>query len=92
MQLCDDVFTVVSFHFCHFRLRFLLESLHDLDKQLKAFNTRLYVAQGQPVAVLDKLCREWNVTEITFQIDREIRANVLERAVEKLAESSGIKV
>ena len=76
----------------NFRLRFLLECLHDLDNQLKQYNTRLYVAQGHPVAVMDKLCKEWNVSEITFQIDREIRANVLENAVERLAESSGIKV
>lgn len=74
------------------RLRFLLECLHDMDEQLKAYNTRLYVAQGQPLAVLDKLCKEWNVSEITYQIDREIRAYVLENSVEKLAEGSGIKV
>lgn len=74
------------------RWRFLLECLHDLDKRLKAYNTRLYVAKGHPVAVMEKLCNRWNVKELTFQLDREVRSHIIEEAVEKLAEQLDIKV
>ena len=70
----------------------MLESLHDLDKRLKAYNTRLYVAKGHPVAVMERLCTRWNVKELTFQLDREVRSHIIEEAVEKLAEQLDIKV
>ena len=75
-----------------YRWRFLLECLHDLDKRLKEYNTRLYVAKGHPIAVLERLCKRWNVNELTFQQDREVRSHILEDAVEKLAEQMEIKV
>jgi len=75
-----------------FRWRFLLESLQDIDKRLRTFNSRLYVAQGQPVAVLEKLSDEWNVTSITFQRSGEPRSRTVEEAVEKLADVKGIQV
>lgn len=74
------------------RLRFLLEALHDLDSTLRTYNTRLHVVMGQPVAVIERLSREWNVSHITFQLDREPCSNVLEEAVQKLAMSLGIEV
>ena len=70
----------------------MLECLHDLDKRLKAYNTRLYVAKGHPVAVMERLCTRWNVKELTFQLDREVRSHIMEEAVEKLAEQLDIKV
>lgn len=63
-----------------------------MDKRLKAYNTRLYVAKGHPVAVMEKLCNRWNVKELTFQLDREVRSHIIEEAVEKLAEQLDIKV
>ena len=74
------------------RWKFLLESLQDIDKRLRAFNSRLFVAQGQPVAELEKLCDEWNVTSITFQRSGEPHSRIVEEAVEKLAEVKGIQV
>ncbi len=53
---------------CGCRWRFLLESLHDLDRNLRGMSSRLCVAKGQPVAVLEKLFRQWNVTHLTFQV------------------------
>ena len=63
-----------------------------MDKRLKAYNTRLYVAKGHPVAVMEKLCNRWNVKELTFQLDREVRSHIIEEAVEKLAKQLDIKV
>lgn len=42
-------------------LRFLLESLEDLDQNLRKLNSRLFVIRGQPAGVLPKLFKV-NVT------------------------------
>lgn len=74
------------------RWRFLIESLHDLDNQLKYLNSRLYVARGQPVAVLEKLCEQWNATSLVFQTIGEPHSQMVETALERLAEGKGLKV
>ena len=74
------------------RWRFLIESLHDLDNQLKCFNSRLYVARGQPVAVLEKLCGQWNVTSLVFQTIGEPHSQMMETALERLAKGKGLEV
>ena len=74
------------------RWRFLLECLHDVDKRLRTYNSRLYVAQGQLVAVLEELFHKWNVRQLTFQHDREPHSNAVEDIVGRLGESTGVKV
>lgn len=74
------------------RWRFLIESLHDMDNQLKYFNSRLYVARGQPVAVLEKLCEQWNVTSLVFQTIGEPHSQMVETSLERLAEGKELEV
>ena len=74
------------------RLRFLLESLHDMDRQLRLYGTRLHVVKGHPIASLERVCNQWNVTKLVFQADREIRSHVVEETVERLAQSLSIEV
>lgn len=74
------------------RLRFLLESLWDLHEQLKEYNTFLYVIKGHPLASLEKVCEEWNVTRLVFQADRELRSRIVEDKIEKLASTMNIEV
>lgn len=49
--------------------RFLLESLHDIDRQLQKvpFSTRLNVLVGQPSLILPEAFKKWNVKKLTFQ-------------------------
>ena len=63
-----------------------------MDKQLRSFNSRLYVVQGQPIAVLDELFQQWNVQQLTFQKDMEPYSKAIEDSVIKTAESCGVKV
>lgn len=49
------------------RMRFLLESLNDLNKQLKAVGGRLYMLQGQPIQIFQRLKEEIGVTRICFE-------------------------
>ncbi len=77
---------------CVRRWRFLLESLEDLDKSLQAYGTRLYVAKGQPLVMLEKLCACWNVQSLTYQVDKDVDSNILEVTVDALASRLGISV
>jgi hypothetical protein len=74
------------------RCRFLLESLHDLDKKLRAYCSRLYVVQGQPIAVMEQLVRQWNVQQLTFQQNMEPHSQRLEESVARIAKISGVEV
>lgn len=40
-------------------IRFLLQSLEDLDLNLRKLGSRLFVLRGQPVDVLPKFFKEW---------------------------------
>lgn len=88
----DSWFTKVENSFSVNKWRFLLECLHDLDKQLSALNQRLYVVKGSPVAVLSNLCKKWNVNHFTYQASAEPRSTEEERVVDQMAAAYGIKV
>ena len=76
----------------YIRCRFLLESLHDLDKNLRSYHSRLTVVLGQPTAALEELFVQYNVKKLTFQRDMEPYSKALEEGVTKLAQSCGVKV
>lgn len=50
-------------------MRFLLESLTDLDNRLrkKPYCTELKVFAGQPTFIIPQLIRRWNISKLTFQ-------------------------
>ena len=87
----DPWFAVGEKKFCVNRWKFLLECLHDIDKRLRSLKSRLYVARGHPIAVLEKLCIDWNVESITYQVDCDPRSTAEERALDKLAQSLNIQ-
>ena len=63
-----------------------------MDKRLRAYHSRLYVAQGTPIPVLEDLFRQWNVQQLTFQRDMEPYSKMLEESVVKVANISGVEV
>lgn len=50
------------------------------------------MAKGHPLATLEKICSEWNVTKLMFQADRDMRSFIVEDTLEKLAHSMNIEV
>lgn len=82
------------------RYRFLLESLQDLDTSFKSIISstnnnnsnnnnicRLFVAKGNPMDVLPKLCKLWNVEQVNWEFDTEPYAKIRdEKMKETLAE------
>jgi len=74
------------------RLRFLLQSLEDLDASLKKLGTRLYVVKGDAVECFTTLFKNWNVKKITWEIDTEPHARTRDAKVRTLARSKNIRV
>ena len=74
------------------RWRFLLESLRDLDRSLQRFNSRLFVIKGNPIQVLPRLLKQWNINKLTFQYDSEPFSQRRDVVVRRLAEKLNVKV
>ncbi|EDW02770.1 cryptochrome-2 [Drosophila grimshawi] len=74
------------------RWRFLQQSLSDLDQQLRALNTRLFVVRGKPVDIFPGLFERWQVQLLTYETDIEPYAVLRDAAVQQLAASQGVKV
>ncbi|XP_042571156.1 cryptochrome-2-like isoform X2 [Cyprinus carpio] len=72
-------------------VRFLLESLEDLDTSLRKLNSRLFVVRGQPADVFPRLFKEWNVTRLTFEYDSEPYGKERDAAIIKMAQEYGVE-
>lgn len=56
-------------YFSPFALGFMYQSLQDLDKQLKKYNSGLYIIYGEPHIVLKKLIKKHNIDRIYVNKD-----------------------
>eukprot|EP00624_Nannochloropsis_granulata_P004169 evm.model.NODE_30997_length_5230_cov_21.084322.2 len=74
------------------RYRFMLQTIQDLDDNLRKLGSRLYVVQGQPVEALPRLFARWGVTKLTFESDIEPYAKQRDNAVCRLAAAEGVAV
>ncbi|KPJ01584.1 Cryptochrome-1 [Papilio xuthus] len=72
------------------RLRFLIQSLQDLDDNLRKINTRLYVFKGKAVDCLPNLFKQWQVKFLTSQVDIDPEVVEQDEAIEKIAEELDI--
>jgi cryptochrome len=53
------------------QFQFLLECLADLDKSLRAHNSRLIVAHGSPHEVMPQLWKQWDINTLAFEVSTE---------------------
>ncbi|KFZ65689.1 Cryptochrome-1, partial [Antrostomus carolinensis] len=72
--------------------RFLLDSLWDLDGNLRKMGSRLLVAWGCPQEVFPRLFHAWRTTRLTFEVDTEPSARRRDAAVAELAAQHGVEV
>lgn len=72
------------------RLRFLIQSLKDLDTNLKKLNSRLYVVKGEATELLPKLFDEWSVKYLSSQVDIDPELVLLDALVEEIANKKDI--
>ncbi|XP_047986229.1 cryptochrome-1 [Leguminivora glycinivorella] len=74
------------------RLRFLVQSLQDLDDNLKKLNTRLYIIKGKAEEKLPELFDKWQVKNLTLQLDIDPELARVDDIIEKIAEKKEIFV
>ncbi|KAH6756637.1 DNA photolyase family protein [Perilla frutescens var. hirtella] len=74
------------------RIRFLLESLVDLDVNLKKLGSRLLVLKGEPSEVLFRCFKEWSIKKLCFEFDTEPYYQALDDKVKKYATAAGIEI
>lgn len=74
------------------RLKFLLESLKDLDEQLRQFNGRLFIFQGPPVEIFQKILEEIGLTCICFEQNFEPIYQTRDNSVRSFCHENGIQV
>ncbi|KAK3288478.1 (6-4)DNA photolyase [Cymbomonas tetramitiformis] len=74
------------------RIKFLLESLEDLDSSLRGLNSKLHVMLGKPDEVLPKLFEQWNVKRICYEYDTEPYAVSRDERIKELAAEAGVEV
>lgn len=72
------------------RLRFLIQSLQDLDTNLRKLNSRLYCIKGNAIDDLPKLFVKWQVKFLTCQVDIDPIYVQQDCAIEKVAEKKNI--
>nr|XP_042908256.1 cryptochrome-1 [Parasteatoda tepidariorum] len=51
------------------RLRYIIESLEDIDRTFKASGGRLYVFCGEPTKIMKDLMTDWNITHLSYEDD-----------------------
>ncbi|KAJ8731792.1 hypothetical protein PYW08_014522 [Mythimna loreyi] len=72
------------------RLRFLVQSLQDLDANLKKLNIRLYIIRGNAVEELPKLFDKWQVKYLTSQVDIDPIYVKQDEVIDDIAEKKDI--
>lgn len=74
------------------RWRFLIQTLKDLDQNLRKIGSRLFLIKGKPIETFEKLFKDWNVKKLTFEIDIEPYSKKRDEEVESLAEKHSVTV
>ncbi|RDX85811.1 (6-4)DNA photolyase [Mucuna pruriens] len=74
------------------RIKFLLESLVDLDLNLKNLGSRLLILKGDPAEVVIRCLKEWNVRKLCFEYDTEPYYQALDVKVKSFALAAGIEI
>ncbi|KAJ0179717.1 hypothetical protein K1T71_004308 [Dendrolimus kikuchii] len=74
------------------RLRFLIQSLENLDSNLRKLNSRLYVIRGEATERLPELFKSWQVKYLTYQVDIDPEIIKQDEVIEKIAEKNNIFV
>jgi len=74
------------------RMRFLLQSLEDLDQSLRHRGSRLIVLRGNPQEVLPRVLSDWGITHLCFESDTEPYAKTRDAAAKTLCTELGVQV
>lgn len=71
-------------------IQFMLESLQDLDKNLKEHNSKLHIFQGDNIKILTKIIKKIDIYNIIFNMDYTPYAIKRDKAIETLCKKNNI--
>ena len=74
------------------RMKFLLDTLEDLDASLRGMNSRLIVLQGDPCVELPKVCKEWGISRLAYEKDSEPYGIERDGKISEHAAKMGVEV
>ncbi|CAG9467200.1 unnamed protein product [Pedinophyceae sp. YPF-701] len=74
------------------RAKFLIETLEDLDKSLRARGSRLIVLRGEPTEVLPRAMKDWGATDLCYEQDLEPYSKERDAKVDAACKSMGVAV
>lgn len=74
------------------RYNFLLETLDDLDKNLRTLGSRLFILRGKPEDMLSKFAINWGVSLITYEKDIEPYARIRDAKIDEIMAKLNIDV
>ena len=78
--------------FATHRVRFLLESLADLDSSLRERGSRLLCISGEPGSVIPRVCEDWGITDVCYETDTGPYSLERDREVCKLLSDLSVDV
>ena len=74
------------------RYKFLLDSLKDLDRNLRSVGSRLFVIRGRPEEQIPILVKKWNVNLLTFESDSEPYAKKRDSNIIDILRKQNVKI
>ncbi|CAM6085647.1 unnamed protein product [Calypogeia fissa] len=74
------------------RIKFLLESLSNLDENLQARGSRLLLVHGNPTVVIPELLQKWSIDRLCFEHDTEPYARQRDTKIKEVSQEKGVEV
>ena len=71
-------------------IQFMIESLKELDLELKKFNSKLHVFQGDNSTILSKLIKQIDISDIIFNVDYTPYARKRDKQINFLCKENNI--
>jgi cryptochrome len=74
------------------RYSFYLQSLQNLDDNLRSIGSRLFVLKGTPEDQIPLYVEKWGIEYVTFERDTEPYAKVRDKNICSILKNKGVKV
>ncbi|NXV53482.1 CRY1 protein, partial [Uria aalge] len=92
VYILDRKFMASVMHIGALRWHFLLQSLEDLQKNLRQLGSCLLVIQGEYESVIRDHVQKWNITQVTLDAEMEPFYKEMEAKIRCLGEELGFEV
>ncbi len=78
-------------YFSENAVQFMIESLKDLNKNLKKYDSKLHIFQGDNVEILKKISKKINIDKIVFNMDYTPYAIKRDKQIQSFCDKQGIE-